>query len=104
MKAFNGKKCVNIILDFYEIYQVSLKKSFGFGATISQQVALIFSVVGIMSIVLLWPVFVTLYFTGVEIIVWSYVPWELVLFALLSFLCKQLLLSAFRLISLNPYH
>lgn len=71
------------------IFQVSLKKSFGFGATISQQVALIFSVVGIISIVLLWPIFLLLYFTGVEVIIWSYVPWELILFAVTSFLRKN---------------
>jgi len=70
---------------------VTLKKSFGFGATVSQQVALIFSVVGILSTILLWPIFITLYFTGVEVIRWSSVPWELITEALLcSLFCSML--------------
>ncbi|XP_035705182.1 uncharacterized protein LOC110847140 isoform X1 [Folsomia candida] len=73
------------------VFKVSLKKFFGFGATISQQVALIFSVVGIIAIVVLWPVFVTLYFSGLEVIIWSYVPWELILCAVLSFLVVAML-------------
>ncbi|ODN01015.1 Solute carrier family 35 member F4 [Orchesella cincta] len=73
------------------VFKVSLKKSFGFGATISQQVALIFSVVGIISIVVLWPIFLLLYFTGIEVIIWSYVPWELILFAVTSFLLVAML-------------
>ncbi|CAG7819027.1 unnamed protein product, partial [Allacma fusca] len=66
------------------VFKVSLKKMFGVGATISQQVALIFSVMGIISLVFLWPIFLTLYFTGFEVIRWDYFPWDFIACAIFA--------------------
>lgn len=45
-------------------------------------------------------VFVTLYFSGLEVIIWSYVPWELILCAVLSFLGNNSVSFLFTMISL----
>ncbi|XP_073992586.1 solute carrier family 35 member F3 isoform X2 [Rhodnius prolixus] len=55
------------------IYKVLFKKVIGdasFG-----QVALFFSLIGLFNAAFLWPVVLTLYFTGVEILYWHYIPW-----------------------------
>ena len=63
--------------------QVSFKRIFG-EATYGQ-VSFFFSLIGLLNIVLLWPIVLTLHFTGLEVITWNRVPWiELVIAGTLS--------------------
>lgn len=39
------------------------------------QVSLFFSLIGLFNAALLWPLCLTLYFTGVEILYWDLLPW-----------------------------
>ena len=39
------------------------------------QISLFFSLIGLLNAALLWPLCLTLYFTGVEILYWDYLPW-----------------------------
>ncbi|KAK4010901.1 putative thiamine transporter SLC35F3 isoform X1 [Daphnia magna] len=55
------------------VYKVSFKRIFG-EATYGQ-VSFFFSLIGLLNIVLLWPVVLTLHFTGLEVITWNRVPW-----------------------------
>jgi solute carrier family 35 protein F3/4 len=52
---------------------VSFKRIFG-EATYGQ-VSFFFSLIGLLNVVLLWPIVLTLHFTGLEVITWNRVPW-----------------------------
>ena len=39
------------------------------------QVSFFFSLIGLLNVVLLWPILLTLHFTGLEVIIWNRVPW-----------------------------
>lgn len=56
-----------------ECHQVSFKRIFG-EATYGQ-VSFFFSLIGLLNIILLWPVVLMLHFTGLEVITWNRVPW-----------------------------
>ncbi|XP_057368931.1 solute carrier family 35 member F3-like [Daphnia carinata] len=55
------------------VYKVSFKRIFG-EATYGQ-VSFFFSLIGLLNIILLWPVVLLLHFTGLEAITWNRVPW-----------------------------
>ncbi len=55
------------------VYKVSFKRIFG-EATYGQ-VSFFFSLIGLLNVILLWPVVLTLHFTGLEVITWNRVPW-----------------------------
>ncbi|EFX69060.1 hypothetical protein DAPPUDRAFT_62657 [Daphnia pulex] len=55
------------------VYKVSFKRIFG-EATYGQ-VSFFFSLIGLLNVVLLWPIVLTLHFTGLEVITWNRVPW-----------------------------
>lgn len=55
------------------VYKVLFKKLIGdvsFG-----QLSLFFTIVGFLDALMLWPLVLTLYFTGAEVIIWSKLPW-----------------------------
>ncbi|XP_014252840.1 putative thiamine transporter SLC35F3 [Cimex lectularius] len=71
------------------VYQVLFKKVIGdsnFG-----QVALFFSLIGLFNATFLWPLCLALYFTGVEVIYWEYLPWTALLAASALSLAANLL-------------
>jgi len=55
------------------VYKVSFKRIFGEASY--GQVSFFFSLIGVMNVVLLWPIVLLLHFTGVEVIIWNRVPW-----------------------------
>lgn len=71
---------------FSLIFKVLFKKVIG-EATYGQ-VALFFSVIGLLNAALLWPVSLTLYFTGVETLYWDLLPWPALLLASILSLSK----------------
>lgn len=46
-----------------------------FGEATYGQVSFFFSLIGLLNVVLLWPIVLTLHFTGLEVITWNRVPW-----------------------------
>lgn len=46
-----------------------------FGEATYGQVSFFFSLIGLLNVILLWPVLLALHFTGVEVIYWTRVPW-----------------------------
>lgn len=46
-----------------------------FGEATYGQVSFFFSLIGLLNVVLLWPVVLALHFTGLEVITWNRVPW-----------------------------
>lgn len=73
----------NLFVDYTFYLQVSFKRIFG-EATYGQ-VSFFFSLIGLLNVILLWPVVLTLHFTGLEVITWNRVPWiELALAGSLS--------------------
>ncbi|XP_044743465.1 putative thiamine transporter SLC35F3 [Chrysoperla carnea] len=71
------------------VYKVLFKKVIG-DATY-EQVALFFSIIGLLNLLLLWPLCLTLYFTGIEIIYWNQLPWAILLLASILSLVANLL-------------
>lgn len=55
------------------VYKVLFKKVIGEASY--GQVSLFFSLIGLFNAALLWPLCLTLYFTGVEILYWDLLPW-----------------------------
>ena len=55
------------------VYKVSFKRIFGDASY--GQVSFFFSLIGLLNVVLFWPVLLTLHFAGLEVMVWSRVPW-----------------------------
>lgn len=49
-----------------------------------------FSLIGLLNAVLLWPIVLTLHFTGVEVLDWNRVPWDYLLIAGALSLCNFL--------------
>lgn len=45
------------------------------------QVSLFFSLIGLLNAMLLWPLCLTLYFTGHETLYWDRLPWPVLLMA-----------------------
>ncbi|XP_066594379.1 solute carrier family 35 member F3 [Prorops nasuta] len=61
------------------VYKVLFKKVMG--ETTFGQVSLFFSLIGLCNAALLWPVCLTLYFSGAESVQWSKLPWAVLLSA-----------------------
>ncbi|XP_065574711.1 solute carrier family 35 member F3-like isoform X2 [Artemia franciscana] len=71
------------------VYKVTFRRVFG-DATF-QQVSLFFSLIGALSILLLWPVVLTLHFTGTEVVRWHHIPWGYLCFSgILTFIATLL--------------
>ncbi|EEB11586.1 conserved hypothetical protein [Pediculus humanus corporis] len=71
------------------IYKVLFKKVIGEASY--GQVSLFFSLIGLFNATLLWPLCLTLYFTGVEILYWNLLPWSALFGASLLSLAANLL-------------
>lgn len=61
------------------------------GFTTFSQMALFHSLVGVLNALLAWPMIFILYATGVEIIVWSEIPWFLMTIASVCMLIANLI-------------
>lgn len=61
------------------VYKVLFKKVIGEASY--GQVSLFFSLIGLLNAALLWPLCLTLYFTGVETLPWERLPWPALLSA-----------------------
>ncbi|RZF49144.1 hypothetical protein LSTR_LSTR008430 [Laodelphax striatellus] len=70
-------------------YRVLFKKVIGDASY--GQVALFFSLIGLLNAALLWPLCLTLYFTGVETLYWDKLPWPALLAASILSLVANLL-------------
>lgn len=46
-----------------------------FGEATYGQVSFFFSLIGLLNVLLLWPILLALHFSGLEVIYWSRVPW-----------------------------
>lgn len=71
------------------VYKVLFKKVIG-EATYGQ-VSLFFSLIGLLNAMLLWPLCLTLYFTGNETLYWDRLPWPVLLMASVLSLVANLL-------------
>ncbi|XP_039275413.1 putative thiamine transporter SLC35F3 isoform X7 [Nilaparvata lugens] len=71
------------------VYKVLFKKVIGDASY--GQVALFFSLIGLLNAALLWPLCLTLYFTGVETLYWDKLPWPALLAASILSLVANLL-------------
>ncbi|XP_018903874.1 solute carrier family 35 member F3 isoform X2 [Bemisia tabaci] len=71
------------------VYKVLFKKVIGNASY--GQIALFFSVIGLINAALLWPLCLALYFTGVEVIHWDQIPWPALLSASILSLVANLL-------------
>ncbi|XP_033225584.1 putative thiamine transporter SLC35F3 isoform X2 [Belonocnema kinseyi] len=71
------------------VYKVLFKKVIG--ETTFGQVSLFFSVIGLCNAALLWPVFLALYFSGVETVQWAKLPWATLLAASILHLIANML-------------
>ncbi|GLV43767.1 uncharacterized protein CBL_06909 [Carabus blaptoides fortunei] len=71
------------------VYKVLFKKVIG-DATYGQ-VAMFFSLIGLFNAAMLWPLSLTLYFTGVETLYWERLPWPALLAASILSLVANLL-------------
>lgn len=71
------------------VYKVLFKKVIG-DATYGQ-VAMFFSLIGMFNATMLWPLSLTLYFTGVETLYWERLPWPALLAASILSLVANLL-------------
>lgn len=60
-----------------------------FGEATYGQVSFFFSLIGLLNALLLWPVVLTLHFTGVEVLDWHRVPWDYLLIAGALSLCTR---------------
>ncbi|KAG8228965.1 hypothetical protein J437_LFUL009742, partial [Ladona fulva] len=61
------------------VYKVLFKKVMGEASM--GQVALFFSIVGLLNAILLWPLLLTLYLLGAEVFLWNDLPWMELLLA-----------------------
>lgn len=61
------------------LFQVLFKKVIGDASY--GQVSLFFSLIGLLNASLLWPLCLTLYFTGIETLYWDRLPWPALLAA-----------------------
>ncbi|XP_058789075.1 solute carrier family 35 member F3 isoform X2 [Phymastichus coffea] len=71
------------------VYKVLFKKVIGdanFG-----QISLFFSMIGICNAALLWPIWLVLYFSGVEYILWMKFPWAILFIASILHLVANML-------------
>ncbi|KAJ6221619.1 hypothetical protein RDWZM_000164 [Blomia tropicalis] len=55
------------------VYKVFMRRMIGF--TTFSQMALFHTIIGLLNTLLAWPLVLLLYWTGVETIVWSAIPW-----------------------------
>nr|XP_046913788.1 uncharacterized protein LOC124494619 isoform X4 [Dermatophagoides farinae] len=75
----------------FAVYKVFMRRMIGY--TTFAQMALFHSLVGVLNMLLAWPLILILYATGVEIIVWSEIPWLFMTGASLCFLIANLIAS-----------
>jgi solute carrier family 35 protein F3/4 len=54
----------------YAVFRVMLRKMLGAGEPAIGSIAFTFTVIGIINLLLLWPICLILYLTGVEIVPW----------------------------------
>ncbi|XP_054266377.1 putative thiamine transporter SLC35F3 isoform X1 [Macrosteles quadrilineatus] len=71
------------------VYKVLFKKVIGDASY--GQVSLFFSIIGLLNASLLWPLCLTLYFTGMETLYWDRLPWPALLAASILSLVANLL-------------
>ncbi|KAG8285614.1 hypothetical protein J6590_076749 [Homalodisca vitripennis] len=71
------------------VYKVLFKKVIGDASY--GQVSLFFSLIGLLNASLLWPLCLTLYFTGIETLYWDRLPWPALLLASILSLVANLL-------------
>ncbi|XP_076296702.1 solute carrier family 35 member F3 isoform X6 [Lasioglossum baleicum] len=71
------------------VYKVLFKKVIG--ETTFGQMSLFFSLIGLCNAMLLWPICLALYFTGVESVYWERLPWTALLLASILHLVANML-------------
>ncbi|XP_078037972.1 solute carrier family 35 member F3 isoform X1 [Augochlora pura] len=71
------------------VYKVLFKKVLG--ETTFGQMSLFFSLIGLCNAMLLWPICLALYFTGVESVHWERLPWTALLLASILHLVANML-------------